>query len=270
MTVRNSNILLLVLIVMLLALVYAVETMVPEVTEVPIASPRLESFFAGRVVVHLSDLHMVKMGWRERMVLKELATIKPDLILMTGDYIEQWYTDFGAFDRFLSEIASLAPVVATMGNNDYCCAKQLDSSFARAHIPLLRNQAVLLRNGYDSLYVVGLEDNFTWQDDYFAATEAVPAGAARIVLGHEPSIAEKINPDGVTLVLAGHLHGGQVMLPLIGPLAPNTACFATRAYTAGVFNVNGITLFSNRGIGTSKVPLRLLSRPEIAVLEFGD
>lgn len=269
MTVRTGNILLLILIPVLLGMAYVVETVMPEVTVTSITSPALKTFFAGRVVVHLSDEHLVKFGWRDRLVLQALERIQPDLIFMTGDYLEA-YTDFDDLERFLARVKAVAPTLATLGNNDYCCVSELEAIFARVGIPLLKNKTAMLTNGIDSLYVVGLEDNFLWHDDYFAATAGVPEGAPRIILGHAPSIAEKIDPDGVELILSGHLHGGQILLPFYGPLARNTACNASRSYTAGLYRVNGLNLFANRGLGTSLAPLRFMARPEVAVLEFVD
>jgi predicted MPP superfamily phosphohydrolase len=118
--------------------------------------------------------------------------------------------------------------------------------------------------------VVGLEDNFLWHDDYFVAASVVPTGESRIVLGHAPAIAEKIDPEGVEMILSGHLHGGQIILPIYGPLARNTVCYVSRSYTAGLYQVNGMPLYSNRGLGTSLLPFRFLARPEIAVFEFAE
>jgi predicted MPP superfamily phosphohydrolase len=248
MTVRATNILLLALAVVLLIVVYAVETVIPQVTVTRIESPSLASFFSGRVMVQITDMHT-------------------DLIIMTGDYVES-NTDFDQLDRFLADIDKIAPTIASLGNNDYCCKERVEKAFAKTGIMLLENQTAVLTDGSDSVYVVGLEDNFLWHDDYFAATEGVPPGAPRIVLGHAPAIAEKIDPDGVQLILSGHLHGGQIDVPFYGPLARNTVCFATRMYTAGLYHVDGMNLYSNRGIGTSVIPLRFLARPEVAVLDF--
>ena len=267
MSVRTSNIFLLALMSFLTGLAYLVETVVPQVTVTRIESPTLSALFSGRTVAHITDMHMVKLGLRERLTLSDLRRIKPDIIFMTGDYIEAG-ADFDQFEDFLRQLKGIAPVIATTGNNDYCCIERVEAIFEKVAIPLVENETVALSDGVDSIYVVGLEDNFLWHDDYFKALEGVPAGAKRIVLGHAPEIAEKIDPDGVELILAGHLHGGQVVLPLFGPLARNTVCVATRMYTAGLYRVNGINLYSNRGLGTSLVPLRFLSRPEIAVFEF--
>jgi len=269
MTVRTSNLLLLVMIPILVWMVYLVETVMPEVTVNHISSPALHDFFAGRRVVQVTDIHLVESGWREKMTISKLRQLNPDIIFLTGDYIES-YSDFGDLEDYIREIGRIAPALAIFGNNDYCCAQEVEKAFLSAGIPLLKNQSAVLSNGLDSIYVVGLEDNFLWRDDYFKASAAVPPGAERIVLGHAPAIVEKIDPDGVALVLSGHLHGGQIILPFYGSLARNTVCYVSRTYLSGVYHFNGINLFSNRGIGTSLLPFRFLARPEIALLEFSE
>jgi uncharacterized protein len=270
MTSKTCAIALLALIPLLLFLGYIVETEIPQVTFATLSSRPLHAFFGDRIVIQLSDLHLVDLGWRERMTLAKIERIKPDLILMTGDYLEP-YTDFEELHTYLKRLAAIAPVIGIPGNNDYCCLDTLATLMQKTGITFLRNQAVLLRYGEDSLYLVGLEDNFLHHDDYFKAASAVPAGAARIVLGHAPAVAETFDPAGVELVLAGHLHGGQIILPFYGPVSRSgDCCYATRMYTAGLYRINGIPVYSNRGIGTSLAPLRFLARPEIAVFRFTD
>lgn len=270
MTGKSVAIGLLALIPVLLFLGYIVETQIPQVTVTTLSSPALQAFFGDRIVVHLSDLHLVDLGWRERMTLTKLERIKPDLILMTGDYLEP-YTDFRKLRDYLKHLADIAPVVAVPGNNDYCCLDTLTVLMRSCGITFLRNQAIRLQYGDDAFYLVGLEDNFLHHDDYFRAASAIPAGADRIVLGHAPAVAETFDPSGVALVLAGHLHGGQIILPFYGPVSRSgDCCYATRMYTAGLYRINGLPVYSNRGIGTSLAPFRFLSRPEIAVFRFID
>lgn len=268
MTAKSGNILLLATIPLLMILVYMIETLVPEVVYYQISSPQLERFFEDRLVVHLTDQHLVNFGWREEMTLSRVEEINPDLIIMTGDYLEA-ETDIRDFERYINRLTAIATVIATPGNNDYCCMDTLVRVFSEAGVVFLKNQAVLLERPGDSLYLVGLEDNFLWKDDYFRAVAPVPAGVGRIVLGHAPGIAEKIDPEGVELIMSGHLHGGQISLPLLGSsLSSNRICFCSTFYTGGLYEVNGITLLSNRGLGTSIIPIRFFARPEIAVLGF--
>ena len=93
-------------------------------------------------------------------------------------------------------------------------------------------------------------------------------GKKRFIMNKHAKIAEKIDTENIELILSGHLHGGQVVVPFLDVVRPNDVCFVSRYYRAGLYRVNGVNLFSNRGLGTSLVPLRFLSRPEIAILEF--
>jgi predicted MPP superfamily phosphohydrolase len=164
MTVRATNILLLVLMFALLIVVYFVETVIPQVTITRIESRPLASFFSGRVVAQITDLHTVRTSWREQLTIRALQDIKPDLIIMTGDYVES-NTDFAQLDEFLADIDKIAPTVASLGNNDYCCKERVEEAFGKTGIMLLENQAAVLTDGADSIYVIGLEDNFLWHDD---------------------------------------------------------------------------------------------------------
>jgi len=107
MTVRATNLLLLAVTAVLLVIIYLVETIIPQVTVTRIESPSLASFFSGRVVAQITDLHTVRMGWRERLTIHDLQNLKPDLIFMTGDYVES-NTDFDQLEIFLQEIDKIA------------------------------------------------------------------------------------------------------------------------------------------------------------------
>jgi len=267
MTIRKSNALLLAMIPILLVMIYYIETIFPQVTIVEIPSARLADFFGERTVVQITDLHVVTMGQKERLDLNELERLHPDLILMTGDYVDDT-TDFAELDHYLARLSAIGPIVAIPGNNDYYCLKRLGAMFGKYGIIFLKNESLAVSNGADTIYIVGLEDNFRWHDNYFRAIQGVPEGAPRIVLGHAPTIAEMVPAEGVELILSGHLHGGQIVIPFYGPMERNLINYATTMYRAGLYNVDGKTLYSNRGLGTSIIPARFMSRPEIAVFKF--
>lgn len=267
MTVRFNNILLILLVPMLLFLVYLVENKFPEVTQREVSSPALHQVFGDRLVAHITDRHLIEYGWLDVLTMKALTEINPDMIFFTGD-LAQWETSPENLVRYLKALREIAPTVLITGNNDYCCLEKIASACNEADVLFLKNEAALIKNGRDSVYLIGLEDNFLWKDDYFKATEAVPANAPRIVLGHAPAIVEKIDPAGVELILSGHLHGGQINLPFMSLLMSNTVSTVSKMYTSGMYEVDGIKLYSNRGLGTSLVPLRFLSRPEIAIIKF--
>jgi predicted MPP superfamily phosphohydrolase len=267
MSRSTINIILIMMALVLCGISYVVETIIPQTTLTEISSEPLARVFGGARIVQISDLHIVKLDMRESLALKRLKELQPDLIIITGDLIEP-DTDFESLRIYLHTLRRLAPIIVTYGNNDYHHPQRLADLLKELNIVHLRNQAAVIRRGQDSVIVVGLEDNYLWHDDYFAATAGIAPETPKLVLGHAPGLTEKIDPRGIELLLAGHLHGGQINLPIYGPISPNTVCFVDTMYTDGMYHINGIPMFVNRGLGTSYIMLRFLSRPEIAVLKF--
>jgi len=97
-----------------------------------------------------------------------------------------------------------------------------------------------------------------------AAFRGVPAGRASLVLMHNPDLFERWPAALPGLVLAGHTHGGQVVLPGFGP--PYIPSRYGRKYAKGLFQRPGASMYVNRGLGTLHLPVRLFARPEIALL----
>ncbi len=111
------------------------------------------------------------------------------------------------------------------------------------------------------IYLAGLDDLWSGQADLTAALAQAPANVPTILLVHEPDFADTVAKDGrVSLQLSGHSHGGQVRLPGIGaPILP----YLGRKYDQGLYNVNNMWLYTNRGIGLGRIPLRINCPPEI-------
>ncbi|MGQ9560419.1 MAG: metallophosphoesterase [Candidatus Oleimicrobiaceae bacterium] len=99
-----------------------------------------------------------------------------------------------------------------------------------------------------------------------AAARAVPPEKFMLLLAHSPDMAKAAEDMGIDLVLAGHTHGGQVRLPLVGALYSQTAL--GRKYAAGLFSFRKTKLYVNRGIGNALLPFRFLCRPEITVIHL--
>ena len=141
--------------------------------------------------------------------------------------------------------------------------ERVRGALTAAGIRVLENEAVRVGRDGQELWVVGLADLWTRRPDPAGALRAVPDGAPVVVLTHSPDVFPTI-PARVALTLAGHTHGGQVVLPLIGP--PIVPSDYGRRYAAGHVVEGGRHLFVTTGIGTSIVPIRLGVPPEIAVL----
>ncbi len=260
----------------LLSLVFLFqETNDIETTLVTIRNRKLAEAAGGARMAQITDLHISRLGSRERRLQNAIERLDPDVIFITGDLVA---SDAGIKPciELIATMTKRRTVIAVLGNNDHSYrenrvdTKLLVRKLREAGARVLRNESVRLQcDGTESppLYVVGLDDNFLWYDDYFRAMTNVPAHVPKILLAHSPGIVEKIPAEEVDLVLSGHTHGGQIVLPFIGALYTNPSLLSWKRFVAGMYK-EGTTLYVNRGIGSAVLPVRLFSRPEITVFKF--
>lgn len=235
----------------------------------------LPSAFHGFRIIQVSDIHLDEFTepyFLERAV-KRVNDLKADLVVLTGDFVTRGSVTFFAAHHAAfrcAEILSMlsAPqVYAVLGNHDVAVnASLVIEALTRFRIPVLVNQYVAIERGGSRLWLSGLEDAGTSHPDLNLAVPQDPDGPV-ILMAHEPDYADTVvrHPRGrfIDLMLAGHSHGGQVRLPLVGPLIlPPMG----QKYVEGYFRFNQVQLYVNRGIGTVGLPFRLNCPPEITVL----
>ena len=239
-----------------------------EVTSISLVLPRLDKEFDGYRIVQISDIHMD--GWMssERLggLVKLVNEQRPDLIAVTGDFVT---AEAGRADRELVDalVVLEAPdgVVAVLGNHDYIADENLVRRIIRdGGLTELSNDFVTLRRGEGRLHVAGVDDFYQRRARLDLILNRLPEEGAAVLLAHEPDFAEVSAPTGrFDLQLSGHTHGGQFRLPLVGAvMRPRVG----RIYPSGLYNVDGMLQYTNRGLGMLRPYLRLNSRPEITVL----
>jgi predicted MPP superfamily phosphohydrolase len=230
---------------------------------------------AGLRIALLSDLHVGSPHWDlaalSRLVARTNAE-HPDLVLLAGDYQINdvpggVFVDAEPIAEQLGKLRAPLGVFAVLGNHDWWNdGERTRRANVARHIEVLEERAVPLDYHRQRFYLVGLADQLTRDSDPRAALAAVPTGAASLLLVHEPDVFASfpelhVNP---TLTLAGHTHGGQVWLPLLGRrVVPSR--FGDR-YAYGHIEEDGRHLFVTSGVGTSIFPVRFLVPPEIALL----
>lgn len=225
-------------------------------------------------VVALADIH-AGSPWNWTGNLQRVVALAnaqdPDLVVLLGDYVIQGVLG-GRFippeetAQILGGLRARLGVLAVLGNHDgWLDAPRVRRALEAAGIPVLENEARPLGEGDGRFWVAGLADLWTARTSVEQALRDVPAAAPVLLLSHNPDVFPDV-PDRVSLTIAGHTHGGQVRLPLIGaPLVPSR--FGQR-YAAGLVQEDGRQLFVSTGIGTSIVPVRLGVPPEISVLQI--
>ena len=226
----------------------------------------------GLKVAVASDWHFTKRAlWRvmtverARAIVAEINAAKPDVILLPGDFIadHDYVPDEAATpeDEIASVLAGLrAPlgVYVALGNHDWWHnGAKFSAAFKRKGIHVLENDAVPLER--TDLWVVGIGDDFTGHSDTTRAVSKLPAGKQALVLMHEPASFKSL-PPLAGLVVAGHTHGGQVSLPLIGaPVVPGAG---PRDWAYGWIRHGGNRMYITSGLGVSILPVRFNMRPE--------
>jgi uncharacterized protein len=164
----------------------------------------------------------------------------------------------------LAELAAPFGVFAVLGNHDWWLdGPRVRQAFETSRIPVLENRAVELRRGDCTFWLVGIGDFWEGRPDIEGTLASVPPEAPVLLLTHNPDIFPDV-PDRVALTVAGHTHGGQVRVPLVGrPIVPSA--YGER-FAIGTVVEGGRQLFVTPGVGTSILPVRFLVPPEISLL----
>lgn len=209
-------------------------------------------------VAHLSDLHIQEFGVRERMILETLAQEKPDVIVITGDWISPEGTP-QVRREFFRQLHAPLGVYAVRGNWDQDIGwVKTEHGFAGTEVQLLMNKEVLLPNGWS---VLGIDD-FTpeWSPEQEIPLSRQPDTC--IALFHEPGIWDRMS-SRCAVTFAGHTHAGQVRFPGVHPfwLPPGSG-----SYVEGWYEKGKTKMYVSRGIGTSRYSIRFLCRPELALV----
>lgn len=239
-----------------------------ETRDIPIRIKRLAKAFHGYRIVQISDIHMG--GWmnapRLHNIVTEINRLKPDLIAITGDFIDRSAGE--VIDELAGPLKRLQAkdgVVAVLGNHDYYFgANGVRQVLSECGITDLSNRVHTLRRGDAVLYIAGVDDVVERRDRLDAVLDQLPNDGAAILLAHEPDFADISSATGrFDLQLSGHTHGGQVRLPLIGsPVLPS---FGKR-YADGLLRAGKMPVYVNRGLGMIAPYVRFGTRPEIAVI----
>jgi predicted MPP superfamily phosphohydrolase len=245
-----------------------------EIHHVSIHDKRLGRILEKITIVQISDLHMHKIGRREQKVLEILNEIKPDIVFLTGDYVP-WDGDYeGALD-FLSLLSARIGVWAVMGDYDYsrsrkscvfCHEEGRRTRTRKNSVRFLKDSSELIRFPEGTLRIEGVDaeggNMFNPRKVLVSLDEDIPS----IILSHTPLNFDLISDNSDVLMLAGDTHGGQIPLP--GWLFRVLGYKKNAYYNQGLFEKGQKKMFVSRGIGTSHLPIRLFTPPEVVIFHF--
>jgi uncharacterized protein len=234
---------------------------------------RLEGF----TIALLSDFHYDPYFSVHplRSSISMVNGLHPDLIVLTGDFVTDPFSDDKADKakaahaaepcaRLLRQMQAPYGLWAVMGNHDAATDPNRVTDSLRTHgIQVLSNQSVPIEGGGARFWLAGVDDVMERRSDLDAALHNVPTNEFVILLAHEPDFADYVARFPVDLQVSGHSHGGQVRIPFVRPLwLPPFA----KKYIWGLYKIGGLTLYTNPGLGTVGVPVRMNCPPEITLL----
>lgn len=234
----------------------------------------------GFRIVQISDVHhgpWLSLADLHRVVATANA-LRPDLIVLTGDYVLHDRVYAAPAVAALSDLRAPVGVVATLGNHDwYESADLLRDLFPRTGIPMLDNTRLfvrpdrtLAREADGGLCIAGVGDYWRDRQFYDAALGGVSDAMPRILLSHNPDVAEdsKFIASGhrVDLMVSGHTHGGQIRLPGVPALV--TYSHYGQKYLCGLARGPVCPVYTSAGVGMSKMPVRIGVPPEITEIQL--
>ena len=223
-------------------------------------------------IVHLSDTHFERNRISIETLLSEIEKVQPDLIFLTGDLMDRT-ADLKNIPlaEFGSSLMAIAPTYAVSGNHETSSGQlaEWEKEISQSGVLLLNNTQITLDLKGTQLALVGVRDeNYPSEVPVQGPLDDIPI----LLLAHHPEYFEQystsnplIQPD---ITFSGHAHGGQIRVPLIGPLyAPGQGFFPN--YTTGVYDSEqdaSKKLVVSRGIGNSLFPFRINNKPHLLVI----
>lgn len=240
-----------------------------EVTETVVSIKDLPEAFEGFRIAQVSDVHHGRLVSIDevRRVVALANEARADLVALTGDYTTVGREYVEPCAEALGELSAPEGVWAVLGNHDHKTDGPLTrQALRRRGIIVLTNQNTELRRGAEVLQLAGVDDWGWGRADFARTMHGVDTARPSVLLSHEPMALDMPETRGVSLILSGHTHGGQIVLPFVG--APAAYVWEHLKYLRGMYESEGTQLYVSRGTGVIGLPVRIGARPEVAVLRL--
>lgn len=240
------------------------------VKEYNINAPTIPDSFDGLKIAHIADIHYGRTTDKNQLneLVSKLNEIKPDIVIFTGDLIDK---DTKLDDKKTNEIIeALSKIEATLGK--YSIKGNHDYSFDEFDRIINESSFTNISDSYELIYnksknpimIIGLNSNLKSDKLIQSKIENINENikeidcSYKILMLHEPDYVNDIDYNSYNLILAGHSHGGQIRLPLIGSIITPTKA---KIFHDEYYKLNNTNLFISSGIGTSTVSFRLFNKP---------
>lgn len=261
-----------ILIVAILVIVILYLYMSFETTWLKVERLDFSSDGKGLRIMHLTDLHVNMTSIPAKKIREVVDTEKPDVILVTGDYIDK-PIHAADFLKYLHTFCKGYRTIICLGNHEIRAFKtntagleNFISEIEALQVEVLRNKTVIVEKAGKKYNIIGINDLRQGSPDIEKAMIGCIPGAPKIAITHNPDLALSIPGKIVDYMFAGHFHGGQIWMPFyLEFLILRDDQLCKMGIYRGLKRINDIKVYMNRGLGNGVVPLRFLSRPEILI-----
>lgn len=234
------------------------------ITNQDVRIERLPKEFQGLRIVHISDFH--GFGFKQGKLISRINDLQPDMVVITGDVFEDdAEVPLNYADKVFSGLRTRYGAFFVLGNNDYYLgSKRVSKKLSNLGIKTLINENCKLTKDGQNLWIIGVSETEDEDPNLVKAFKGVNFGP-KLLLAHSPEIAYQGEKMGIDLILAGHTHGGQIMLPGIPRLITHVKK-GFEKYVSGLYEIGHTQMYITRGLGMTKIPVRFLAPPEISVI----
>lgn len=238
-----------------------------------IKKSNLPSDFKNFKIAHISDFHNTRSNRLKNKIINSIEKSKPDILVITGDLIDSRRTNMDISLEFIKKIKNI-PIYYVAGNHESRIKmySEFKTKLKELNVHVLENEKVTIKKGDSQITLIGIQDPaFEISEDNHS--DMIPVvdnyleklannNNFEILLAHRPELLDVYSEHNIDLVFSGHAHGGQIILPFLGPIiAPNQGFFPE--ITEGVYTKNATSLVVSRGIGNSLCPIRINNKPEL-------
>ena len=245
-----------------------------EIENIKVEINNLPNELSGLKIAHISDVHLPQNASSVDNIVNKVIQEKPDIILMTGDIIDE-HADLKTcgLDKLCEGLSKITKTYAVTGNHDLWNGNsdEWTSILRENNIEVIDNKIEIYTKNNKSIAVAGLQDGYEYKSENFKDINSLK-DMPIVLLAHRPelfvsysSYSNSINPN---IVFCGHAHGGQFRIPIFnqGIIAPNQGLFPK--YTSGLYNDNNVNMIVSRGLGNSIIPIRINNRPHLPIVEL--
>ncbi|MEH7076084.1 metallophosphoesterase [Neobacillus drentensis] len=249
-----------------------IEPSLLDIQEFQMKHPLIPDSFDGIKIVQFSDTHL---GFQYNLnqfkkLVKKINSLQPDIVLFTGDLMDEpnQYSDINQLVPILKSLNAPLGKYCIFGNHDHggYGSDIYRNIMETTDFIVLLNESVPVINKDDStIYLLGIDDAMLGNPNLPLALKNVPKNTFKILLSHAPDLADTASQYPIQWQLSGHSHGGQIKIPFFGALVtpPYGQIYPEGLYSVG--NQSRLSLYVNRGIGTTRLPFRFLSKPELTI-----